>query len=202
MARYYRRRYSYRFRSYRRSNRKWKAFSKYNYANVKLDINFHIQYPENSGPVTIYFGQNVAARYYGIGSLMNDHCSDWLTYKTLYQFYKLRGIKFECTPMCSNAGNENVTQSAGVYLGYCLVTPSDQTNTSWLENTDKAFVVNPLQKSVKYFNNYGSSDDWKSVNTALGGNFSVYSSESSTLTAGPIWHVRAILYVTMKMANK
>ena len=52
MARYYRRRYSYRFR-YRKS-RRYRTFAKYNYTNLKVDCSFHVQFPGSNGtPVTM-----------------------------------------------------------------------------------------------------------------------------------------------------
>ena len=78
MARY-RKRYSYRFRSYKRSSRRWRNFSKYNYNNIKVDSNFHIQYPSENGKPVIYYGQNVSAVQYGHGSIIG--CNSSATYK-------------------------------------------------------------------------------------------------------------------------
>ena len=202
MARYYKKRYSYRFRSYRRTSRRWRNFSKYNYNNVKVDCNFHIQYPESNGAPVIYFGTNVSAKAYLLGSLMQDH-SDWNNFRPLYQLFKLKGIKFECTPMSCNAGGDGITQSSGVYLGWCITNVnSDISNTSWLPDTERAIVLNPLQKTTKYWSMYGMQDDWKTINTSLQGNVAVYSSETATLNTAPIWHVKMTFYVVCKMANK
>ena len=202
MARYYKRLYSYRFRSYRKSSRRWRNFSKYNYNNVKLDVNFHVQYPTQNGEPVILFGVNTFAKYYTIGSLMNDH-SDWTSFKPLYQFFKLKGLRFECTPMSCNAGGDGIIQSSGVYLGWCLTqVGSDQSNTKWLTETERAVVLNPLQRTVKYWSTYGMQDDWKTIATNLGGNISVYSDETATLNTAPVWHVKVTLYVACKMANK
>lgn len=201
MARY-RKRYSYRFRSYRKTTRRWRNFSKYNYNNVKIDCNFHVQYPATNGAPVIYFGQNVANKVYSLGDLLNDH-SDWSSYKPLYQLFKLKGIRFDCTPMSCNAGGDGITQSSGVYLGWCLTyVNSDVNNTSWLTETDRSIVLNPLQKTTKYWSTFGMQDDWKTVNTTLGGNLALYSDETSTLNAGPIWHVKVTFYICCKMANK
>lgn len=196
------RRYFRKSLGYRKGNRRWKNFSKYNYNHVKIDINFHIQYPTANGEPVIYFGPEVSAKAYSVASLLNDH-SDWTVYKPLYQMYKLKGIRFECTPMPCNAGQEGVTQASGVYLGWCAsIVGSDAYNTSWLKDTDRAIVLNPLAKTVKYWSMYGYQDDWKLVTDNLGGNISVYSDETSTLSAGPVWHVKVIMYLSCKMANK
>lgn len=189
-------------RYYKRGSRRWRNFSKYNYNNVKIDCNFHIQYPGVNGEPVIYFGESTSAKYYSIGTLLNDH-SDWTTYKPLYQLYRLRGIKFECTPMCCNAGQDGITQSSGVYLGWCISQIGQDANvTSWLADTDRAIVLNPLQKTVKYWSTFGMQDDWKTSGTNLGGNVSVYSSETSTLNTAPVWHVKCTFYMSCKMANK
>ena len=187
---------------YRYSSRRWRNFSKYNYNNVKIDVNFHIQYPSANGEPVIYFSSEVSAKAYAIASLLNDH-SDWATYKPLYQMYKLKGIRFECTPMSRNVSQEGITQSSGVYLGWCAdIVGSDAYNTSWLKDTERAIVLNPLAKTVKYWSMYGLQDDWKLITDNLGGNISVYCDETSTLSTGPVWHVKAIMYLSCKMANK
>ena len=201
MARY-RKRYSYRFRSYRKTSRRWRNFSKYNYNNVKIDTNFHVQYPSENGKPVIYYGQNVSAVQYPTATILNDH-SDWASFKPLYQFYKLRGIRFECTPMSCNAGGDGITQSSGVFLGWCLTQVGDNPNvTAWLRETDRSIVLNPLQKTVKYWSTFGMQDDWKTTSTNLVGNISVYSDETATLNTAPIWHVKVTYYICCKMANK
>lgn len=187
---------------YRRGNRRWRNFSKYNYNNVKIDVNFHVQYPSENGDPVIYFGPSTSAKAYGLATLLSNH-SDWSTYKPLYQLYKLKGIRFECTPMSCNAGQEGITQSSGIYMGWCITTVgSDPLSTFWLTQTDRAVVLNPLGKTVKYWSTYGMQDDWKLTTTDLVGNIGVYSDEKSTLSTGPIWHVKCTLYICCKMANK
>ena len=194
-------RYSYKF--WRRSGtRRWRKWSKYNYGNVKVDIAFHVQYPSSNGSPVIYFttGSGNSASYFNLSTMMNDH-SDWSNFKNLYQYWKLRGIKFEATPMSCNAGNENITQSSGIYLGYKMITESE-TTTSWLQYTDKSFVLNPLQKTSRYFNNFGGQDDWKLTSSVLTGVVACYSGETSTLNTGPVWHVRMTLYIGVKLGLK
>ena len=204
MARYYRRRYSYRFR-YRRSSRRYRTFAKYNYTNLKIDCSFHVQFPGSNGAPQIYFtnSQGGAAQYYSIGDLLKDH-SDWTTLRSNYQLYRLRGIRFEATPMSCNASTSQITQSSGVYLGfaYALFPGIDDAGQSWLQYTERSMVLNPLQKVVRYWSCFGAQDDWKTITTDLGGRVAVYSAETATLDTGPIWHVRAIFYMSCKIANK
>lgn len=199
-----------RFRRYFKSlgrrkykSRRWRNFSRYNYNNVKIDCNFHVQYPQSSGFPQIFFSSDtgMSGKYFSLGNLLEQH-SDWATYKPLYQLYRLRGIKLEATPMSCNAGQEGITQSSGVYLGWCIVPIGEQNQTEWLTTTDRAMVLNPLQKTSKYWSTFGMQDDWKTTTMTLGGNLSVYSSESSTLNTAPIWHVKATFYISCKMANK
>ena len=188
-------------RRYYRKSRKWRSFSRYNYNNLKIDCNFHVQYPTNTGEAVIYFSDSVNNKYYGLGQILDK--TDWVTFKPLYQFFRVRGIRFDCTPMSCNAGQEGITQSSGVYLGWCLTNVgSDASQTSWLTDTDRAIVLNPLQKTTKYWSTFGAQDDWKTTSTSLSGNISVYSSETSSLNAAPVWHVKATFYISVKMANK
>lgn len=200
--RYFRRSLGRRYYYRNWGSKRWRNFSKYNYTNVKLDISFHVQYPSSStGAPQIFFTSQTAANSYAFGTLLKDH-SDWLTIKPLYQLYKLKGVRFECTPMSCNAGQEGITQSSAVYLGFAYSLPTELTGTSWLQYTERSLVLNPLQKTTRYWSNFGAQDDWKTINTELGGQVAVYSSETSTLNAAPIWHVRMICYVCCKLANK
>ena len=198
-----RKRYTFRksLGRYRYSSKRWRTFSRYNYNNLKLECNFHIQYPSSNGDPIMYFGPNVQAKFYTMADIFAK--SDWTTFKPLYQMYKLKGLRFECTPMPCNAGNENVTQSSAVWLGWALSQVGDASeNTQWLTTSDRSMVLNPLAKTVKYFSTWGAQDDWKLTSTNLLGNVCVYSDEKSTLNAGPVWHCKLTLYVVVKMANK
>lgn len=202
--RYYR--YSLGRRSYyRRGSRRWRNFSKYNYSNVKIDCSFHVQFPRDSAAPVMYFteGAGNSATYFSIGSLMKDH-TDWSNFKSLYQLYRLRGLRFECTPMSCNVNNEQVTQSSGVYLGFAYANfPGiDDGGNSWLQYTERSLVLNPIQKVTRYWSCYGAQDDWKTINTDLGGRVAVYSAENATLDTGPVWHIRLVFYVTCKISNK
>lgn len=199
--RYFRRSLGRRYyRNY--TTRRWKNFSKYNYSNVKIDISFHVQYPSTDGAPQIYFAPGNAAVSYSFGALLRDH-SDWSNIKPLYQLYKIRGLRFECTPMSCNAGQEAISQSSGVYLGFAYSLPTELSgNTSWLQYTERSIVLNPLQKTTKYWSNFGAQDDWKAINTELGGLVAVYCPEQSKLESAPIWHVRMVCYMTCKLAMK
>lgn len=189
-----------------RGSRRWRNFKRYNYQNLKIDTNFHVQYPETEGSPELFYSNtaNNHGAYLALDGMLNQH-SDWPTFKPLYQLYRIKGFRIEATPMPGNAGGEGITQSSGVYFGFAMSTwnsISTDGTSSWLQYTDKSFVLNPLQKTTKYFSLYGMQDDWKISGATISAVFATYSSENSTLNAAPVWHIKMTIYIQTKLANK
>lgn len=182
------------YRRYGYGWRKWKSFAKYNYFNAKIEYNDTIAFPTNSNPIAMVDANSSTE---SIGTLI-ENSADFQRFRPVFTFYRLRGMRVEITPTARNLNNSAINYARQCYFAFTL--QGDVTGTI-AKNTDKGMILNPIQKTTKYWNVYGMQDDWKTVSTVLAGNIGVFSDINSTSATGPTWSMHITFYLTFKYSK-
>lgn len=187
-------------KTYKRTykSRKWKQWRTHNYYSAKIDISGDLVFPNSSGQ-PVFSDSNSSSMTFS--NLLGSYSPDWNRYASLFQLYKLKGIKIECMPTAGNSSLSTITHTKPVYVGFSLSENVSQFNYSLLSTSDKAFMLNPLERTKKYWSLYGFQDDYKVVGTNLQGLIGVYTAENATDNTGPAWSYRITLYVLFKMSK-
>lgn len=196
-------------RYYRRYNRysyyRWRRYAKYNYLNAKIDFSGDIVFPTQAGQ-PVFSGNNAASMLFS--NLLYGSGSEFTKYSIIFMYYRLKGIRMEFTPSAGNASLATITHTKPVYVGFNMDNASENTGgvsgiLASFANSDKAVMLNPLQKTAKYWSLYGGQDDYKLCNSVSGlsGLIGVYTSENATDNSGPAWSYRITLYILYKSAR-
>ena len=185
-------------KTYRRSYRslKWRRFRTHNYYSAKIDVSGDLVFPTSSGQPQ--FSPATSNKMY-FANLCGTYSPDWNKYTSIFQLYKLKGIRIEVMPTAGNSSINTITHTQPVYIGWTL--SENEMAMSSFATSDKAFMLNPLEKTKKYWSLYGFQDDYKLVSTGLNGFIGAYTSENATDNTGPAWSFRVTLYVLFKLSK-
>lgn len=178
-------------RRYGYSNRRWRNFRRYNYFDSKIEYNDICAFPSETGALSFV---DAAETTKAFSSILNDS-PDFTKLKAIFSFYKLKGIKIEATPAARNLNNNNINFVRQCYTCFTL---QDMPTLEIAKNTDKGFVLNPLQKTSRYFPAYGYTENWVSTATGLGGRIGVFSDTNTITGTGPTWSFHVTLYLQFK----
>ena len=182
-------------RAYRRSytSRRWRRYRKYNYFTAKIEFDGDLVFPTSSGQPKFSAGDNTA---WGIGNALANN-ADFKRYIAIFQMYRIRGIRFEFTPTAGNSSIATITHTKPIYVGW-NVTGTAEEIISMLKYSDKAILLDPLNKVTKYWSMWGYQDDWKIAQGLLAGYIAAQTDENATDNTGPAWSYRITFYVAFK----
>lgn len=188
-------------RFYRRWNtwnsRRYRQFKKANYLAYKIDVSGDLVFPTSDGqPV---FSNTNSSTIPFSSFLGGSSATEFQKFKGIFTFYRIRGIRMEFVPSSGNSTLSTITHTKPVYAGFFL--SGANTQLSDLPTVNQSILLNPLQKSAKYFYLYGAQDDWKLFDTGYSGFFGTYSAENASDNTGPAWSYRITFYITFKYAK-
>lgn len=174
-------------------NRRWRRYRKYNYFTAKIEFDGDLVFPSAGGqPV---FSQTNSSSL-SIGTYLASN-NDFQKYTSIFQMYRVKGIKFDFTPTCGNSSITTITHTKPVYVGWNITGTSADIISS-IKYSDKAIMLNPLSPNVKYWSMWGFQDDWKITQGQLAGYIVANTAEDATDNTGPAWSYRITLYVAFK----
>ena len=187
-------------RIYRRWNqwnrRRWKRWNRYNYLPVKIDVSGDLVFPSGSSGQPKFSnsdGQIINFEsFFGTGS-------EFAKYKDMFTYYRVAGIRLDFVPAPGN-GSADMTHTKPVYVGWFLTGQSTD-NIPNLPFSDKAMLLNPLQRTTRYWSFHGAQDDYKTMATTFSGYTAVYTAENATDNTGPAWSYRMTLYCLLKLVK-
>lgn len=189
---------------------KWRRFRRYNYFSAKIDISGDLVFPPSSTsvgqPRMSTSGSGGTLPYQFLNTVLSSSNNEFKRFGEIFTFFKLKGLRFEFTPTAANASLSTITHTKPVYFGFDFTQSSttEAVNASIQQfpTNDKAFILNPLEKTTKYYSTWGMQDDYKLVTSGLAGFIGAYSAEGATDNTGPAWSYRITFYVLFKYAKQ
>lgn len=168
--------------------------------NAKVDVTSNVQFPGTEGqPYFVLTDSQSLLMGRDLGNTAIADNREFKKFADIYSYFRLRGIRIEVMPSAFNINNDSNNYTGGIYIGFGVQGNEENLfNYDIMSKSPQAFMVNPMAKSVKYWNLYGAQDDWKLVSGDFNGRIFICASNGGTNGTAPEFTVKVTYYLSFK----